>query len=590
VPLLDCRTDGWHPRGLDSAATSQYRLAASAVRGQGVQGVPGVKGLLYVVNSRRASAFPADPGAGRRRRATAIFAGYIAGVLAGCAAGPHSADNDADASLETFVDEARSTSVLGTDAQFAGSPYADVALSGLFPVRGPAECRVAVLQGGEDSFAVRMEALKRAQRSIRVQALVFRGDEAGLRIAELLKQKKAEGLDVRVIVDAFSNPWLQTQWLYFDLKQHGIEVEGYEALALQWLNELPIPKLVPHAELDDPNKRFHDKMWIIDGETDQGVAVAGGLNVGNEYFRVNPRDPDAYWRDQDVVMRGRIVTDLVTAFDRNFDYFIGIKKAKGIFDTNLYWDATRRVLDETGKVPVHYSIDPELAASVAALESRTPAPDFRPATCRFFQSRPRFKESYIQQAYLKLIERAGTEVLIANAYFVPTPSLVKALKDAARRCVAIKLISNSPETNDLPEISMVGRGHYKALLAVNVSPEVAACARDSSGIRIWEWVGQAADEPTRSQGTMHSKYAVVDGTRSLVGSYNLDPRSEKLNSETALVFEEAELSGRLREAFLSNDLKYSREVTPERAAQFADPEEVIYRFRKSIGQFFEADL
>jgi putative cardiolipin synthase len=516
--------------------------------------------------------------------------GCVVGLLAGCAAGPRDADVEAGQAVESFVAETRATSVLGDDAGFLGSPLEDVGLTGLFPVRGQAECNVAVLDGGEDSFAVRMEALKRATTSIRIQALIFKGDESGLRIAQVLKQKKDEGLDVRIIVDAFSNPWLQTQWLFFDLKQHGIEVEGYEAMALQWLNEVPIPKIIPHAELDDPNKRVHEKMWIIDGETDHAVAVTGGLNIGNEYFRVNPREPDAYWRDQDVVLRGKIIADLVSAFDRNFDYFVGIKKAKGIFNTNLYWDATRKLLDTTGKVPVHYSTDPELVSNVAALESRTPELEFRPAQCRFFQNRPRFKETYIQQAYVKLIERADTEVLIANAYFVPTPSIATALKDAARRCVAVRLISNSPETNDLPEISMVGRGHYKDLLAINDSPEVAACENNEAGIRIWEWVGQAADEPVRGQGTMHSKYAVFDGQRSLVGSYNLDPRSEKLNSETALVFEQAELSGRLRAAFLTNDLKYGREVTPERAAEFADPDDVIYQFRKSIGQFFEDAL
>ena len=79
---------------------------------------------------------------------------------------------------------------------------------------------------------------------------MFKGDETGLRVAEILKQKKAAGLDVRVIVDAFSNPWLQTQWMFFDLKQNGIEVEGYEAMALQWLNEVPIPALTPHTDPD----------------------------------------------------------------------------------------------------------------------------------------------------------------------------------------------------------------------------------------------------------------------------------------------------------------------------------------------------
>jgi phosphatidylserine/phosphatidylglycerophosphate/cardiolipin synthase-like enzyme len=89
---------------------------------------------------------------------------------------------------------------------------------------------------------------------------------------------------------------------------------------------------------------------------------------------------------------------------------------------------------------------------------------------------------------------------------------------------------------------------------------------------------------------MHSKYAVVDRERGLVGSYNLDPRSEKLNSETAVVFLEPELAEALRRSFVENDLRYSREVTRELAAEFEAPKDVIERFRKSIGHLFEEHL
>jgi phosphatidylserine/phosphatidylglycerophosphate/cardiolipin synthase-like enzyme len=109
-------------------------------------------------------------------------------------------------------------------------------------------------------------------------------------------------------------------------------------------------------------------------------------------------------------------------------------------------------------------------------------------------------------------------------------------------------------------------------------------------MQIWEWVGQAPDEPTRGQGTMHSKFAVIDGERALVGSYNLDPRSERLNSETAVVFLQPDLSQRLRRRFVEDHLKFGREVTPEQAAQFESPESVIERFRKSIGDLFEDEL
>jgi putative cardiolipin synthase len=89
---------------------------------------------------------------------------------------------------------------------------------------------------------------------------------------------------------------------------------------------------------------------------------------------------------------------------------------------------------------------------------------------------------------------------------------------------------------------------------------------------------------------MHSKYAVIDGTRALVGSYNLDPRSERLNSETAVIFLQPELAAQLRQSFLTSDLRYSREITIEQARQFEQPAKVIERFRKSIGDLFEDHL
>ena len=154
----------------------------------------------------------------------------------------------------------------------------------------------------------------------------------------------------------------------------------------------------------------------------------------------------------------------------------------------------------------------------------------------------------------------------------------------------MQLISNSPETNDLPEITLVGRGYYKRLLDVNESPEVRSCRNADAGLHIWEWVGQAPDQAQRTQGTMHSKFAVFDGQRALVGSYNLDPRSETLNSESAIVFLQPELARRLRHKFLDEDLRYSREITADRAAGFESPANVIERFRKSLGKAFEEHL
>jgi cardiolipin synthase C len=488
---------------------------------------------------------------------------------------------------QEMVARAHATSLFGPPADFDGSPLEDVGRSGLFAVRPPDQCEVAVLAGGEASLAARLELLKNARTSIRIQALIFKGDESGMRVVELLKEKKRQGLDVRVIVDAVSNTELQTQWMYFDLKQHGVEVEGYEALALQWLNELPV--LIPHADATTPNQRFHEKLWIVDGDGDQAVAVTGGLNIGNEYFRVDPGNPDRYWRDQDVVVRGAAVRDLVSAFDRNFRYFVGIKASRGIFNTNLYWEAMRSVFAKTGAAPVRYAVRPELVRTIARFEARPPTLEFHRATCRFLQNRPRLQETYIQQAYLKLLAGAKREVLIANAYFVPTPSLLAGLKDAARRCVSVLVLCNSAETNDTPGISPVGRGYYRGLLAVNDSPEVKACA-GPAGIQLWEWRGQRRDERTRSQGLLHAKFAVADRRVSLVGSHNLDPRSERLNSESAIVFESPELAEQLAAMLLTNDLASSRQITREEAESFEKPASAFARFQKELGKVFEDNL
>jgi len=270
--------------------------------------------------------------------------------------------------------------------------------------------------------------------------------------------------------------------------------------------------------------------------------------------------------------------DMVAAFDRNFDYLVGIKQSRGILNTNLYWNSTRSVLDSTGKFPVTYHTDPALNDRVAQLEIRELDLDFRNAQCRFLHNRPRFAESYILQAYMHLITHAQSEVLIANAYFVPTQALLTLLQDAAKRCVKITLVTNSPETNDLPEISMVGRGYYQQLLAFDDLPEVQACPGGEVKLEIWEWLGRSESDPVH-QGTMHSKLAVADRRISLVGSYNLDPRSERLNSETALIFEQPELAAELVEAFIG-DLGYSQRVTRAAAAEFADPQGPLYRFRK----------
>jgi len=489
--------------------------------------------------------------------------------------------------LGTLGKSSRPAPVFGPPQEFAGSPIEEVGRRGLFRTHIPGSTKIALLRNGDQSFAARIQLLEKAETSVRIQALIFSGDESGLHIAEILKRKKAEGVDVRVIVDAAANLGWQTQWMYFDLKQHGIEVQGYESFYLEWINEVPMPFLSPEKDPEAPNHRYHEKMWIVDGETKRGAAVVGGLNIANEYFRVDPSDVGDFWRDQDVVVKGSIVADMVAAFDRNYEHFLEIKASRGALNTDVYWQSTRNFLDEFGKLSVSYSTRSDLVERVNAMARVDLRLDYAEARSRFFQNRPRLGEAYIQQAYRKLIDNAEREVIICNAYFIPSADFVEAVMAAVERGVRVIILTNSPETNDLPELTMVGRSYYKNILSLNGR---ASVEQTGGSVQIWEWHGRRYDQARQTQGTIHAKYAVFDRRYSLVGSYNLDPRSEKLNSETAVVFESDSLSAELATIFYENDLAYSRRVTPQQADEFNEPTDALYKLRKEFGGLFESLL
>src|SRR5690349_18829887 len=96
-----------------------------------------------------------------------IILGLLVGLV-GCTA--RSKHEEAARKLLARV---RGTSVFGPSAEYVPSELPDVGGTGMFPVRSSSECEVAILSGGEDSFAARMNLLARAKHSIRIQALIF---------------------------------------------------------------------------------------------------------------------------------------------------------------------------------------------------------------------------------------------------------------------------------------------------------------------------------------------------------------------------------------------------------------------------------
>ena len=116
---------------------------------------------------------------------------------------------------------------------------------------------------------------------------------------------------------------------------------------------------------------------------------------------------------------------------------------------------------------------------------------------------------------LAVLSQAEESLVVESPYLVPSRGFRKAVRRARARGLSIRILTNSLLTTDnlLPQAAY--RNAQRWLL--------------NQGIDLWEYAGTES---------MHAKSAVLDERIGIVGSYNLDPRSEHLNTEVALVIED----------------------------------------------------
>lgn len=421
--------------------------------------------------------------------------------------------------------------------------------------------KTTLLKNGATSFPERYRMMENAKHSINLQTLIFHSDEAGWKTANLLAKKASEGVKCRVIYDWISSTDTDPK-LFKTMRDAGVEVmafntpldykwhgenvkdfkdhvhEGFEDFAKtvtekdisnlpEWTaergeknfeywknnNKKVLERLKEYPPLlHKLNNRWHMKILSVDGDK----AVIGGLNIGSEYANggTDHRDMSAgpgsfssqAFRDTDMKAEGPIVTTINKTFAENWVY-AGGDKPESITTENP---------------------EPKVEGNIST---------------RFIGHLPREKkDKNIENWYYQMLGNAKKTAYITNAYFIPTKKFRKALIDAAKRGVDVRVLTNSVGTNDLPLITQAARQDYREML--------------KGGVRLYEL---KKDNPGNFT-TLHTKGAVFDAEVSTVGSHNLDPRSFNLNSEDTMVIQDKEFSGQMQQMFKS-DLEMSDEVT-----------------------------
>jgi cardiolipin synthase len=242
--------------------------------------------------------------------------------------------------------------------------------------------------------------------------------------------------------------------------------------------------------------RDHRKILIIDGK----VAIAGGINISEVYSsrpfrRKQDKKEPIHWRDTDIQIEGPAVAEFQKLFLDTW------QKQKGpeLSGENYFPD-----LKEAGNALVR------VIASTPGQDNRVP---------------------FI--VYASAITFAEHSIHMTNSYFIPDDQIVKALSDAARHGVDVKLIL--PGITDSQLALYAQRYHYSGLL--------------KSGVKIYE----------HSTSLLHAKTAVVDKVWSTVGSTNMDFLSLLNNDEVNAIILNREFAAEMEKMF-AGDLENSRQI------------------------------
>lgn len=249
------------------------------------------------------------------------------------------------------------------------------------------------------------------------------------------------------------------------------------------------------------NNRDHRKILVIDGR----VAYTGGVNLADEY--INRKIRFGHWKDNAICLRGDAVRSFVVMFLQMWN--VCAKKLDYDCDYGRYLEACQNC-DLNGRNVEGYSIP--------------------------FSDSPMDQENVSHQMYLDIIYQAREYVYMMTPYLVLDDDMLTALSYAAKRGVDTVLLM--PHIPDKKYTFMLAHSYYPELI--------------EAGVKIYEYL----------PGFIHSKTMVSDGEKAIVGSVNLDIRSQYLNFECGVFVYRNPVIQEIRNDF-DETLKKSARMTME---------------------------
>ncbi len=330
--------------------------------------------------------------------------------------------------------------------------------------------RIELLENGEEFFPGVFDAIASARKEVLIETFILFDDKVGRALQAVLLQAAQRGVHVDLTIDGYGSPDLTPDYIA-PLTEAGVRIHVFD----------PCPKVF--GLRTKAFRRLHRKLVVVDA----AVAFVGGINYSADHL-------DDYGKEAKQDYAVRIEGPLVDEIHRFACSALGDARPRC-----RWWQRRPR--------------DGGAAAPAAAARG-----DARAMLVTRDNNRHR---DDIERHYRAAIRAARHEVVIANAYFFPGYRLLRELRRAARRGVAVRLILQGQP--DMPIVKWAAGLLHGPLL--------------KAGVEIYEYCRRP----------LHGKVALVDHDWATVGSSNLDPLSLALNLEANVVIRDRQFNSRLRE-------------------------------------------
>ena len=263
---------------------------------------------------------------------------------------------------------------------------------------------------GEDGFPAMLEELRKAEKFIFIEYFIIEPGEMWDSIMEILEEKAAAGVDVRIIYDDMGS--FSTLPLSYGKKlaKKNIRCEAFNRISLL------LAKIMNH--------RDHRKIMVIDGK----VAFSGGINLADEY--INKVEKYGVWKDNTFRVKGKAVWSYTVLFLSHW-YAITMDDE----------DYTKFRVEDADENDGSVETDGYIAA---------------------YGETPLDNEITSQNIYMNILNQANDYCYIFTPYLIIDSELQNALILAAKRGVDVRLIT--PGIPDKKRIWRITRSFYPSLI------------------------------------------------------------------------------------------------------------------------------